>query len=213
MFSGLKHLLNFFSEENNLNILFLSVIILSAVGFAVFFTLAFRVPDFTAVKKLALVVLDCVWVTAGICLSYFVSYLVTGYVLLACFNALCCYAVFCVPYKRASINRKQKELVRFIDQEIKKQPEQPTLKPVLDKIVLKPEQDFSADKTDLNFSHVKNILERLDFFPLSSSDKKQVGELRVNLNQAERGVKDGDVKRKINDGLGELLKIMSKYGV
>ncbi|MBR5899790.1 MAG: hypothetical protein IKZ38_00140 [Clostridia bacterium] len=68
-------------------------------------------------------------------------------------------------------------------------------------------------KEELDFSHVKNVISRLDNFNLSLADKKQVKELEIAIKQAEIGVAPTDVRCKINDGLGALLKIMSKYGV
>ena len=65
----------------------------------------------------------------------------------------------------------------------------------------------------LDFSHVKNVLSRLDYFSLSPADKRQVKDLEVTLAQAERGEFTLSLKEKLNDGLGLLLKIMSKYGV
>lgn len=66
---------------------------------------------------------------------------------------------------------------------------------------------------ELDFSHVKNILKRLEYYNLSSLDAKQVAELKSALYQAETCGVNKDIKSKINDGLGALLKIMSKYGV
>ncbi len=64
-----------------------------------------------------------------------------------------------------------------------------------------------------DFSHVKNIIARLDGFGLSVADRKQVNDLQTYIARAENGEIIPDVKRRINDGLGALLKIMSKYGV
>ena len=102
-----------------------------------------------------------------------------------------------------------------IHPEIKKEPEKPTLKPILDKIIVNqtPIREKSAEKSEIDFSHVGGILERLDYFPLSVSDKKQVTTLRANLMDAQNGKNDFETKRRINDGLSDLLKIMSKYGV
>ena len=66
---------------------------------------------------------------------------------------------------------------------------------------------------ELNFSHVKKIIERLDFFSLSPTDRRQVHELEVYLAEAQRQGLSEQLKYKINDGLGGLLKILSKYEV
>ncbi len=65
----------------------------------------------------------------------------------------------------------------------------------------------------LDFSHVKNVIARLDYFGISQTDKRQVRELESALLRAEKGEQGEDVKREINDGLGAILKIMSKYGI
>ena len=66
---------------------------------------------------------------------------------------------------------------------------------------------------NLDFTHVKNVLSRLDYYSLSPSDKRQVKELEVTLAQAETGEFLDEIKEKLNDGLGSLLKIMAKYGI
>ncbi len=64
----------------------------------------------------------------------------------------------------------------------------------------------------LDFSHVKNVIKRFDYITLSPSDKRQVAELEGLLLSAERTGYSEQIKEKINEGLGALLKIMSKYG-
>lgn len=65
---------------------------------------------------------------------------------------------------------------------------------------------------DLDFTHVKNVISRLDYCSLSQSDRRQVHELESYIIEAERGAEEKGLKEKINDGLSSLLKIMSKYG-
>lgn len=74
-------------------------------------------------------------------------------------------------------------------------------------------KDKKEKKSDIDFTHVKNVLSRLEYFPLSTLDKKQVKELESAILIAERGENSRENKIKINDCLGALLKIMSKYGV
>ena len=66
---------------------------------------------------------------------------------------------------------------------------------------------------DLDFTHVKSVIDKLDYYSLSQSDRRIVNDLELNLLHAEKGDIYPDTKSKINDGLGALLKIMSKYGV
>ena len=74
-------------------------------------------------------------------------------------------------------------------------------------------KDKKEKKSDIDFTHVKNVLSRLEYFPLSTQDKKQVKELESAILIAETGENSRENKIKINDCLGALLKIMSKYGV
>ncbi len=66
---------------------------------------------------------------------------------------------------------------------------------------------------ELNFSHVKSVIDKLDYYGLSANDKKQVLELERAIKDAETDGFSLELKSRINDGLGALLKIMSKYGV
>ncbi len=65
---------------------------------------------------------------------------------------------------------------------------------------------------DLDFAHIRSVISRLDYFSLSTADKRVVNELELALNEGERGNDAFEIKERINDGLGALLKIMSKYG-
>ncbi len=79
-----------------------------------------------------------------------------------------------------------------------------------------PKENLNRDKDfndEIDFSHVLGILERLNYYPLSTSDKNKMRELEAMILQAERGESEDNYKLKINEGLGELLKIMSRYGV
>ncbi len=116
-----------------------------------------------------------------------------------------------------------KELVRQIDREISSQGVESTaisvenVKPKqadkVTKIALSQKIEEKPKKNELDFSHVKNILERLDYYSLSTGDKKTVNDLENSLTLAEKGDCTSENKTRINDGLGALLKIMSKYGV
>lgn len=69
------------------------------------------------------------------------------------------------------------------------------------------------DKEKLCLEHAASVIEKLSYYDLTPSDLKQVDELELVINQAEReGVTPAN-KERINDGLSELLKIMSKYAV
>nr|MBO4517857.1 hypothetical protein [Clostridia bacterium] len=69
------------------------------------------------------------------------------------------------------------------------------------------------DAQDLDFSHVKNVLARLEPSLLSYADRRQIHDLESALFDAERGAYSDETRSKINEGLGNLLKIMAKHGV
>ncbi len=119
-----------------------------------------------------------------------------------------------IPDKKIKISKKQKEFVRFLDDcakgySVKKDDieEKPceSIKTVY-------EQENVKYDDDLDFSHVKNILSRMEYYNLTPNDKRQVKDLECAINQGEIQLTPS-LKEKINDGLGALLKIMSKYGI
>ena len=83
----------------------------------------------------------------------------------------------------------------------------------MDKIAVKPPLEEKEIKEELNFTHVKNVLERLNYFNLSPADRKTVIDLKSELYKVENIGHTRESKVKINDGLSSLLKIMSKYSV
>lgn len=127
------------------------------------------------------------------------------------------------------ITDKQRELVRAIDKSITESEidnksftvgneflervERALKEENVEKISVKPQLKINEIKEELNFTHVKNVLERLNYYNLSPSDKKAVVELKGLLFQAENMGLTKESKSKINDGLSLLLKIMSKYSV
>ena len=52
----------------------------------------------------------------------------------------------------------------------------------------------------------------MEYYNLTPNDKRQVKDLECAINQGEVQLTPS-LKEKINDGLGALLKIMSKYGI
>ncbi len=66
---------------------------------------------------------------------------------------------------------------------------------------------------EIDFSHIKSILNRLEYYPLKEQDKKSAEGLEKAILQAEENGLDLSLKQNINEGLGALLKIMAKYAV
>ena len=135
---------------------------------------------------------------------------------------------------KSACKKEEKELVRFIDSELKraginqeenqfdqqdfneysKENDLETPTPSKVKSILQSAEPKNSEKEDSpNFSHVKKIIEKLGFFPLTPSDKRQVKELEITIKRIEDGEDGAFIKNKANDALGALLKIMSKYGV
>ena len=75
-----------------------------------------------------------------------------------------------------------------------------------------PKQDTNL-KEEIDFSHVKTVLKKLDYYPLKEQDKRSAKELESAINEAEENGLDQRLKQNINDGLGQLLKLMSKYAI
>ena len=63
----------------------------------------------------------------------------------------------------------------------------------------------------LDVSHVKSVIERLSYFPLTAGDRRQINELNSLILTAEREG-DAETMRALNEKLSSLLKIMAKYG-
>jgi hypothetical protein len=122
--------------------------------------------------------------------------------------------------ERSSVDKKQsRELARYIDQQVKNTvEEEPFIKSLkaekqVDECLDCLSNNEQAKNFEIDFQHVKNVISRMEFFGLNSNDKKTVKELENAIIQAENGKFDLEIKEQINEGLGALLKIMSKYGV
>lgn len=141
------------------------------------------------------------------------------------YNCLFTFGVGIILYSPLNLlkerTKEPKELINQIDREIFgdektvfKNANQVKPRNIEKSLVVKKVEQPPKDKTpELDYSHVKNILERLNYYSLNGSDKKTVNELENSLALAEKGDSSTENKTRINDGLGALLKIMSKYGV
>ena len=126
-----------------------------------------------------------------------------------------------IPERAIKIRKEQLQLARFLDQKARadgaEKMENLTDKNLGEKeiSVIKTEEikNKRKEESDINFSHVKSVIDRMDYFALTQNDKKQVRDLETAINRAERGEYTKEVKESINDGLGALLKIMAKYGI
>ena len=109
------------------------------------------------------------------------------------------------------INETHKKFINALDNKIynENQTETNSFKKPF-RLVAKPQEPIAQKNNEPNYSHVKNVLERLGFYNLNSQEKRQLEYLKHNLILAENGT---DKQEKINEGLGVLLKIMAKYKV
>ena len=146
-------------------------------------------------------------------------------------SLLLCSFLFSVRV-RGKVGKEHKKLIDFIDGQIRRSgtTSQPPAKTKLDgldsldkpfikeendnpKIEKQPQAQKSKQQKDLDFTHVKSVISKLSYYGLSQNDKRQVQDLETALYQAEQGEDIPGLKSRINDGLGALLKIMSKYGI
>ncbi|MBQ9734900.1 MAG: hypothetical protein IJV95_03465 [Clostridia bacterium] len=119
--------------------------------------------------------------------------------------------IFTIPVKRTEYRQEHVEFAKFLDQKAKS-----VINTNCDRSVDRikcVEREDKKESAELDYSHVKNILSKMEYYPLSVSDKRQVKDLTVAVNLAESGDNGTEIKNRINDGLGALLKIMSKHGI
>ena len=200
-------------------------IILASINFSVFLVnvlLSTLIVGYGIKKRLWQIPLSFFLVLISSALS---SRQGSGYALtftFAGFSALLIVPLLLIREKDFTVTKEQKDLVKFIDDNIKSATREETSEQLrVERISTSATEKrddgqgktTSASDFELDFQHVKNVISRLDYFGLKENDKRQVKELENAILSAEKGEFDVDVKSRINDGLGALLKIMSKYGV
>ncbi len=111
----------------------------------------------------------------------------------------------------------RRKFVRFLDDKLKSEREFSDNSSHFEteeiKAVNPPPERENVNTQDIDFSHVKNVLSRLEPALLSYADRRQIHDLEMALYDAERGNYSPDTRGKINEGLGNLLKIMAKHGI
>ncbi|MBO5928277.1 MAG: hypothetical protein J6Q32_05450 [Clostridia bacterium] len=134
-----------------------------------------------------------------------------------CMLSVSLYCVSLVAYipslivsKKRTLKKEEKELINFIDKEMAKGLKVERLE---EKENLLEKEKQAKESVSIDFSHVKGVIKRLEFYPLSVQEKKQVKELEKEIFLAEsQGSKSSNLGN-LNDYLTILLKIMAKYGV
>lgn len=196
--------------------LFLCAVIFILFLFAVFFIRAAKgkTPSgVIACVYFSVTALSSVVLTGAVCVLVQTSFYVFTFYLSVLISET---AVLLLPFQAVSVDKTdraaEKELIKYIDGEIKKESDETRPENFREKI--KCEEIKTPPQTDgLDFSHVKSVIERLEYFDLTPADKKQIETLKSELYVAEREGFTPEKKSRINDGLAGLLKIMSKYGV
>lgn len=136
--------------------------------------------------------------------------------LLSCFGLILFLPVYFIRVKAPkdkADNLSAREFVRILDGKIKRADDSEKTQADFRAEVLKADvkPPVASDKPD--FSHVKNVLQRLEPAALSCADRRQIRELELSICEAENGGYSEETRVKINEGLGNLLKIMARHGV
>ena len=75
----------------------------------------------------------------------------------------------------------------------------------------KPIKKANDGERETDFSHVKNVMERLNYVDLTDEERVETENLKALVMEAEKGDMDDALKRKLNEGLAFVIKIMAKY--
>ena len=119
-----------------------------------------------------------------------------------------------IPEKSVKFTKEQKDLAKFFSDCVhREQPCEKTEEKIeCERIKTTENYRQNITENELDFSHVKSVLSRMEYYNLTPNDKRQVKELENAISQGQTELTPA-LKEKINDGLGALLKIMSKYGI
>ena len=211
-------------ESVGLSGIFFSCLALSLISFAVCLTLALCLSGFTLKKRAWFFLLAVFFQTLDISLTLYGGGTALFPLILFAFNFSLVGTICLLPEKQPAITDESLSLAGFLSSKAKEQGkiDAPLERAEIERVTAGGGISFSGDTAEkeqrnydlgLDFSHVKKVIERLNYFGLSPSDKRQVKDLESTILSAERGDGGDNVKECINDGLGALLKIMSKYGV
>ena len=136
--------------------------------------------------------------------SYFFNDGIVFLLLLLATQLILVTPVILLPQRKIKCKKEQIDFVRDLDFKFKNQTEE--IKPINQTVINKPQGE-------IDFSHVLGVIAKLEYYPLTSTEKKQVKDLTEVIRQAQNGKCEKETKIKINDGLSFLLKIMAKHGV
>ncbi len=110
-------------------------------------------------------------------------------------------------------NEKAIRLVKEMDKQIKESAVKPQDVTVSRETLEKIQTSNKRLRSEIDFSHVKKVIEKLKDCSLNVDEKKRINDFCVKMKKAECGnISDTD-RGEINDDLSMILKLMSKYQV
>ena len=210
---------------------FLIATVMGLIGFIVSVFLAIFKANYSLKKRLLLVVYLCAFLSFYGAIIVICRFSVGLFLMVVGEYVLFSAVVFNIPEKQSFLP-EHIDLARLIDGRVKEEKQEENASDLIEvkqekKVdTLKSSPIFNSEnklnnekptvdnnQLGLDFTHVKNVLKRLDYYSLNPTDKRQVRELETLMFKAENGEQNAEIKCELNDGLGALLKIMSKYGV
>ncbi len=192
-----------------LYLVFLGLFALFIIGL----TLSIFKTEFTVKKRLALI-----FFSLPLCALLPVSFSESRGLILILALIFSCFLLVPLFFIRVKKNALLEEnLIKLIDKAVKdtgdiEKTKSAQIPPVqnVEKVQKNQIKERVPVKSAPDFSHVKNIIERLNAFPLTAMDKRQIKDLENAIILIENGQQED---YGINDELGALLKMMAKYGV
>lgn len=215
--------LRFLGEEG----IFICCFIALFVPFVVCLFVSIFKSNYSIKKRLWLIVLNC----GVLSLEAWAEKTISAHYTYLLFNAgvsmLLFSIVLSIRERLKKPTKKQKDFVKYLDNCIKNQPNEYAFNQNSNyvnfaksnineytplRVQAEPTQ-VERRGEELDFSHVKAILNKLEYYSISSVDKRQANDLENLILTAETNGLNQELKEKINDGLGALLKIMAKYAI
>lgn len=210
VFNAFAEFYNLFGNQSS----FLLCFTVAFVAFLVTLALSVFLRGYGAQKRFYLV-----YFLAGVCLLDFGLELALGGKVansLALIGVSICFSsiIFSIREKKR-VSDEQRDLVKFIEEKINENQDdiedyEDCLNPKGTQTI---QENVGQGTREIDFSRVKQILEKISTINLSSTERNQIKDLEDAVSEAEFGEVDSLIKEKINDGLSALLKIMANHGV
>lgn len=218
---------NIFSNSINLiyeNLSAKAIFLLSIIIISIFFIIALikslHVRGYGIKKRIWFIIFSLGVLACQLGVIKLKEFNVGGFYLALGLSVILYIPILCIRERKVNVTKEQSEFIKNLTKHssainnitsIKSRPKTESILRC-EKETMLPTPDFN-NQFQLSFQHVKKVIEKLNYYGLSSADKKTVLELSDAIEQAEQGGFNQNLKIKINDGLGALLKIMSKHGV